>query len=153
MADIFSGLSTSSPQPTATQQPASSNSDNSLFEIFPSTNPTSVSSPVNQLDSIHSPSVPPNVLNATPISPQQPPMSFTTVFPPQQQTNLPSPAPTSPIAPPTVTNPLAGLDLLGDLTSPSSVAPRPAKDSFFPPPPPAKTIQQMQMEKQVCQED
>lgn len=71
--------------------------------------------------------------------------TVTSAFPLQTQQILLSPTPLSPVAPPTVTSPFADFDFLGG----GSSSAKPAKDLFNPTTGPAKTIQQMQMEKQV----
>ena len=86
--------------------------------------------------------------NPTPMF-AQPPQPFmpTPLTPPQPvQQNFLAATPVSPIAPPTVTNPLAGFDLLGL----SSAAPaKIGKEAFVPAAPPKKTIQQLEMERRV----
>ena len=85
-----------------------------------------------------------NPFSASP--PQQSYTSRTASLSPQQ-TNLSASRSFSPIQSPPVTNPFSEFDVLGN----SSSAPtgRPTKESFFPQGPPPKTIQQLQMEKQV----
>lgn len=57
----------------------------------------------------------------------------------------PGPA-TVPSVPPTFTNPMSSFDMFNLLSGPAA---RPTRDNFFPNQPPPKTIQQLQMEKNV----
>jgi len=77
-----------------------------------------------------------------------PPPPPPTTQPLQPQQNSQAPRSLSPVSPPSSTNPFSDFDFLDNLSS-GTAAPRPTKDSFFPPVQPPKTIQQLQMEKQV----
>jgi hypothetical protein len=120
------------------------------FNTF--TNPTSTlpAAPANPYGNFYAQPTPPNSLNVMPTFGQQPqrpstPLA-TPLLSPQPQPNLLNPTPLSPVAPPTVTSPFADFDILGGLAS--GVTAKTTKDSFFPSTAP-KTMQQLQMEKQV----
>ncbi|CAF1246431.1 unnamed protein product [Rotaria sordida] len=142
--DLFSGM------PTVPQSTTSTGPSNTLFGMFPNTTPTPAPAPTNQYSNFYGQPTQQNVLNATPAFNQPQPMAFTPMSPQQQQQqpNLLNPSPVSPVAPPTVTSPFAGLDILGGLSAPSTTAAKTTRDAFFPQAASAKTIQQMQMEKQ-----
>ncbi len=108
--------------------------------------PTSSTNPFSNIP-------PPSTTQTNPFSATPPQQSYTTRTAPlvPQQTNIPASRSFSPIAsPPLVTNPFSEFDVLGNATSGSTG--RPTKESFFPSGPPPKTIQQLQMEKQVREE-
>ena len=84
----------------------------------------------------------------TSMPPLQQPIPYTAIPPPQQQQpNNQSLSPISPVAPATITSPFSEFDIFSSL--PPSNPTKTTKDSFFPAASPLKTIQQMQMEKQV----
>ncbi len=145
MEDLFSNLSTT----TTTTQPATS-TNNSILDFFPNAAPPLTNHHVN----FPSQTANFNFINSPPTLPQQQQQlySLRTAPPPplqqqQQHQDLFVPRSFSPVAPPSVTNPFSGFDILGDLTT--GIPTKPTKDSFFPVGPPPKTIQQLQMEKQV----
>jgi hypothetical protein len=145
LEDLFNGFSTT----TTTQPPASTNMNDFLLGF------TSNSPPTNPYANFSPQTANFNPVNTNLILPQQQQPFTTRVAPPppppppqqQQQQDLLVPRSLSPVAPPSVTNPFSGFDILGDLSSGTTT--KPTKDSFFPAPPPPKTIQQLQMEKQV----
>lgn len=112
------------------------------FPSNPSPQPTN---PYAQFSS--SPKIETNPFSATPSSV---PIASQINYP--QRLAPPPPTGKQNLAPPrsmsvSNTNPFAGVDFLGDLSSNPTA--RPTKESFFAHIPPPKTIQQLQMEKQV----
>lgn len=141
MEDLFAGLSTVQPvAPTNTTSP--------LLGLLPNnTAPLST----NPYSNFTHQTTDTNLVNAAPTLPQQSLLPRAAPPPPtqqQQQQDPLAPRSLSPVAPPTVTNPFSGFGILGDLTSGLTTT-KTTKESFFPLGPPPKTIQQLQMEKQV----
>jgi len=143
LEELFSNLSTT--------QPATS-TNNSILGFLPN-----AASPfTNHQTNFPPPTTNVNFFNTSSTLPQQQQQQLYTLrtappppLPPQQQQqDLFIPRSLSPVAPPSVTNPFSGFDIFGDLASGTATKP-PTKDSFFPAVPPPKTIQQLQMEKQV----
>ena len=151
MEELFGDLSLTTP---ITQPPASTSTNNSLFEAF--SNP--IPPPTNSYGNFYVPPAQPSLLNTTPTLFQQPQRPSTPLSmpllpqqqqppPSQQQLNSLSPTILSPVAPPTVTSPFADLDIFGGLSSGATA--KTTKELFFPPSSTTKTMQQLQMEKQV----
>ena len=147
MADLFNDLSTTTTAPP----PLSTNSADPLADLFS----TAVPPPpvASTFNSSYNQPIQTNLFNVTPSFPQQRPVASTVPLLPQQQQqpDFLNAGPTSPVAPPTVTSPFAGLDILGGLTL--AAENKTTKSSFFPNTPPPKTMQQLQMEKQVSKND
>jgi hypothetical protein len=162
LEDLFGDLSLTTP----TQAPTPTVNNSLLFDAFSNTNPTPAPpQPANPYGNFYGQPAQPNFLNTTPNLLQQQRPSTPTVLPfvqqqrpatpttvpfvqPQQQNPLSAPL-LSPVAPPSVTSPFAGLDLLGSL---SSGAPVKSTKELFNPTAPAKTMQQLLMEKQVSKQ-
>jgi hypothetical protein len=145
LEDIFSSLST-----TSTQPPVSSGTPNTFPDIFSNSAPPPAAPVANPYYNSYNQPAQPNLLNSIPTFPQQPQrpvLPTSSVL--QQQPDYSNPGPTSPVAPPSVTSPFAGLDIFSGLSS--GTAAKTTKDLFLPVAAPAKTIQQMQIEKQVSQ--
>lgn len=146
MEEIFGGLSTTQPPPPST------NNANFLFDLIPNTAPPPA--PVNHYPNFAFPTTDVHYLNTSSTLPQQQSPFITKAVPspphpPSQQRDLLVPTSLSSVTAPISTNPFAGFDILGGLPSGSTT--KPTKESFFPAPPPPKTIQQLQMEKQVSE--
>jgi hypothetical protein len=143
LEELFGGLSTN----TTTQPATSMNTTNPLLNLLPNAAPPSS----NPFANFSPQTTDVNLVNATSISPQQQPYIARAAPPPplqpQQQQNILAPRSLSPVTAPAGTNPFADFDILGDLTSGTTT--KTTKESFFPSVPPPKTIQQLQMEKQV----
>ncbi|CAF3933533.1 unnamed protein product [Rotaria magnacalcarata] len=148
LADIFGGLTTATVIPQATVPVAN---NNPLSDPWFHTAPTPIPSlpVINPTTGYYTQSM---GYNTTPMYNQPPQtMGYTSMPPPppqaqvQAQANLLTPSSASPIAPPTVSNPFGDLDLLGLSSKPAKTT----RDLFFTNTPPAKTMQQLQMEKQV----
>ncbi len=139
MEEIFGELSTTNTQPSTTT--------NSVLNFIPNSAPPPAN-PFTNFPPPPPPQAPTAQTNPFSATLQQPYTSRTVPLLPQQQ-DLLAPRSFSPVAPPSVTNPFSEFDILGDLSS--GTPSRPTKESFFPTGPPPKTIQQLQMEKQVSQ--
>ncbi|CAF3377780.1 unnamed protein product [Rotaria socialis] len=145
LADIFGGLTTATVIPQATVPVAN---NNPLSDPWFNTPPTPIPSlpVINPTTGYYTQSM---SYNTTPTYNQPPQtMGYSSMPPPlqaQAPSNLLTPTSTSPIAPATVSNPFGDLDLLGLSSKPAKTT----RDLFFTNTPPAKTMQQLQMEKQL----